>query len=430
MSWNFHRYYTNKTEGLISKLKLSDTESGALKALRKLIRARTRDVFEEAKKLIDEANAPEGNIRQKVASTHFRHLSPQAQEEVAQLIQGLSGQAREAFLRLKPRFWTQGSFQYDTLNIPYSTPPQEMDIDDGTYLPMELFDEKPVIGHSLLLLLVDTSLKSLVAENDGWSFEAKRTCARIRIPKKNTHIDVPMYAIPEDQFLKKELALESFTKMAFDSNDARADAWMLNRDEYELDSDSVNLALREGEQKWAKSDPKIVEDWFLESCRNNGWHLRKVCRYMKAWRDAQWKENGPSSISLMAATVNILNKHAHDSSDLGETMKLIAFHLPAEFSNGVGSPDHTDQKLLFPSVDEHGEWENEVMSKLEELNVFLAEADSAATKERALEALNKAFGKRVIDCDLIDMKRTGPAYKEDPSQALKPVPISKTMVSG
>ncbi|MGS3107590.1 cyclic GMP-AMP synthase DncV-like nucleotidyltransferase, partial [Escherichia coli] len=129
-----------------------------------------------------------------------------------------------------------------------------MDIDDGTYLPMALFDDKPIIGHRLLLLLVDTSLQSLVAENDGWIFEAKRTCARIKIPSENTHIDVPMYAIPEDQYVLKEVAIESFRKMAFDSVDARAEAWMVNRDEYELDSDSVNLALREGEQKWAKSD--------------------------------------------------------------------------------------------------------------------------------------------------------------------------------
>lgn len=430
MSWNFHRYYTNRTDGLISKLKLSDKEFDALKALRKLIRSRTRDVFEEAKKLADEGNTSEWSIRQKVVGTHFRHLSPEAQDELAQLIQGLSEQAREAFLRLTPRFWTQGSFQYDTLNSPYSTPPQEMDIDDGTYLPMALFDEKPVIGHRLLLLLVDTSLKSLVAENPGWSFEAKRTCARIRIPGKNTHIDVPMYAIPEEQFLQKEVALESFRQMTFDSNDARADAWMQNRDKYELDSTSVNLALREGEQKWAKSDPKIVEDWFLDSCRLNGWHLKKVCRYMKAWRDAQWKIKGPSSISLMAATLNILNKHPHDSSDLGETIKLIAKHLPSEFSDGVDSPDHTDLKPLFPPANEHGEWEREVVSKLKELNEILAEADAAATKEKALEALNKAFGKRVTDCNLIDMKRTGPAYKEEPTQALKPVAISQTMISG
>lgn len=430
MSWSFHRYYTNRTDGLISKLKLSDEKSEYLRALRKQIRARTRDVFEEAKKLAEETRTSTVNLREKVAVTHFRHLSPEAQKEVEELINALGDEARESFLRLKPRFWTQGSFQYDTLNVPYSTPPQEMDIDDGTYLPMALFDDKPVIGHRLLLLLVDTSLKSLVAENDGWTFEAKRTCARIKIPSENTHIDVPMYAIPEEQFVLKEVALESFRKMTFDSVDARADAWMVNRDEYELDSDSVNLALREGEQKWAKSDPKIVEDWFLESCRVNGWHLRKVCRFMKAWRDAQWKEKGPSSISLMAATLNVLNKYTHDSTDLGATMSLIALHLPEEFRNGVESPDHTDDKPLFPPVEAHGEWEQEVITKLEELNNCLSEADAAETKELALKALNKAFGDRVTDHDLIDRKVAGPAYHEEPSKALKPVVISQTMSSG
>ncbi|MCV5925990.1 hypothetical protein OFO11_29305, partial [Escherichia coli] len=41
------------------------------------------------------------------------------------------------------------------------------DIDDGTYIPMTVFESEPSIGHTLLLLLVDTSLKSLEAENDG-----------------------------------------------------------------------------------------------------------------------------------------------------------------------------------------------------------------------------------------------------------------------
>ncbi|MFA0108165.1 hypothetical protein AB4441_24650, partial [Vibrio splendidus] len=54
--------------------------------------------------------------------------------------------------------------------------------------------------------------------------------------------------------------------------------------EYEkLDSENVNLALRDGEPgspKWMNSDPKIVEDWFEGECRRIGKHLRKICRYM------------------------------------------------------------------------------------------------------------------------------------------------------
>src|SRR5258707_12842423 len=35
-----------------------------------------------------------------------------------------------------PRFFTQGSYAYDTLNRPTQVPPQQADMDDGCYLPM------------------------------------------------------------------------------------------------------------------------------------------------------------------------------------------------------------------------------------------------------------------------------------------------------
>lgn len=52
---------------------------------------------------------------------------------------------------------------------------------------------------------------------------------------------------------------------------------------------------------------------------------------------------GPSSISLMTAVVNILDRESHNGSDLTGTMKLIAVLLPEEFNRGVESPDDTDE---------------------------------------------------------------------------------------
>ncbi|MCV5934379.1 hypothetical protein OFO87_30110, partial [Escherichia coli] len=90
-----------------------------------------------------------------------------------------------------------------------------------------------------------------------------------------------------------------------------------------------------------------------ESCKRIGGHLRSVCRFMKAWRDAQWEVGGPSSISLMTAVVNILDRESHNGSDLTGTMKLIARLLPEEFNRGVESPDVTDEKPLFPAESNH-----------------------------------------------------------------------------
>ena len=430
MTWNFHQYYTNRNDGLMGKLVLTDEEKNNLKALRKIIRLRTRDVFEEAKgiaKAVKKSVLTFEIIQEKVSKTKIKHLSASDQLEVAKLIHEMDDDARDEFLGLTPRFWTQGSFQYDTLNRPFQ-PGQEMDIDDGTYMPMPIFESEPKIGHSLLVLLVDASLKSLVAENHGWKFEAKQTCGRIKIEAEKTHVDIPMYAIPKDEFVKKQVALkanrsllESVSCESYDSDDT---------DSYEVDSENVNLALREGERKWVNSDPKIVEDWFNDSCGRIGKHLRKVCRFMKAWRDAQWDVGGPSSISLMAATVNILDRVSHDSSDLGDTMKIVAKNLPGEFARGVESPDDTDEKPLFPPSYKHGRREMDIMSKLERLPEILSSAESADSKSEALKKINMAFGNRVTNSDLIVLAKALPAFDQEPSSASKPEKISSTMVSG
>lgn len=433
MTWNFHRYYSDSTDGLIGKLRLAEPRVVKLKGLRDLVRNRIKEVFNEAKELVKTSTVTISleSITARVANTRLKYLSPQAQAEAAILLRDMDDEARKAFLALTPRFWTQGSFQYDTLNNPYATPPQEMDIDDGTYLPMAIFEDRPVIGHRLLLLLVDSSLKSLVYENVGWQFEAKRTCARLKIPAEHTHIDVPMYAIPQDQFVLKEAALTKSRGMGMESMDSISGSLTLNRADYELDEDCVNLALREGDQKWIKSDPKIVEDWFKESCRRIGPHLRSICRFLKSWRDVQWeKGGGPSSISLMAATVSILDRIPHDKNDLGATMRILAKHLPDEFSKGVESPDPTSEKPLFPPRIDHGQSELEIMARISELHGILIDAQQCLSKELALESINRAFGQRVLKSDLIVSEKSAPAFVSEPARGAQPASISSTMASG
>ncbi len=433
MTWNFHRYYSDSSEGLISKLELKKSRTTKLKGLRDLIRHRIKEVFNEAKELAKTSNERVSleSVTIKVAKTRLKHLSPQAQADAARLIRDMNDEVRNAFISLTPRFWTQGSFQYDTLNAPYSTPPQEMDIDDGTYLPMAIFEDRPIIGHHLLILLVDSSLMSLVHENAGWQFEAKKTCARIKIPAEHTHIDVPMYAVPEAQFLLKEAALAKSQGIGMEAMDSASRSLVLDRADYELDENCVNLALRNSDQKWMKSDPKIVEDWFNDSCLRIGEHLRSICRFMKSWRDVQWTDGGgPSSISLMAATVNILDRIAHDKDDLGATMRIVAKYLPDQFSKGVESPDHTDEKLLFPTKADHTEREIKIMSRLSELHNILTDAQNSVSKELALKSINRAFGQRVLNPDLIVSDKSAPAFNSEPARGTEAAIISNTMASG
>lgn len=441
MNWNLHHYYTNRTNGLMGKLLLNEGENEKLLYLRNTIRKRITNVFEEVGAIAKEQAA----FRQKtdylyirLLNTKLRYVTDQKIIEASSLLSQMDNETLKELSVLKPRFWTQGSFKYKTLNRPFH-PGQEMDIDDGTYLPMTFFESEPKIGHQLLTLLVDASLKSLVEENIGWEFDSKRTCARIKIPQERTHIDVPMYAIPKEQFMQKEAAVlkalnnrgiyESLGTEAYGSIQDSADDL-----EYEkLDSENVNLALRDGEPgspKWMNSDPKIVEDWFEGECRRIGKHLRKVCRYIKAWRDAQWQVGGPSSISLMAATVEVLQQQSVDSQDMGETMMVVADNLYHEFIKGVESPDETDERPLFPPESQHTNREQDIVEKLRLLPKQLRQAEIAASKSDALSKLSLVYGERVFDRELIKHKAAAPAFGQEPTKTSGSTQISPSMVSG
>lgn len=433
MTWNFHSYYTNRDVGLIGQLILADHEKDSLKALRQIVRERTRDVFDEAKQLVKSSKQFDSALlfRTEFKNTHFKYLSIDDQRKLSELIMELSPDLKAELMKISPRFWTQGSFMYDTLNRPYK-PTQEMDIDDGTYLPMQFFEDKPAIGHQLLLLLVDASLKSLAAERYGWSFEPKETCGRINIPAKNVHIDVPMYAIPYEKFLEKEILLKEAAnrRVSMEMYDSISVADHALYDQ--IETDCVNLALRKDNAKWIKSDPKDVHLWFQDACQRTGQHLRKVCRILKAWRDAgDWQEsNGPSSISLMAAVVDILDHITVDPKDFGLLMLTVARKLPDAFRNGVESPDENDDRPLFPPYYEHEPKHEEVIQKLEQLVDSLESAYAAYTKQDALDILNGEYGDRVQDLSLIVSQAAAPAYESTPFKAKEAAIISTSMKSG
>lgn len=430
MLWNFDNYYTDSKTGLISKLKLSHEQLCELRSIRQQVRERTRDVFEEARQLaleIRRENLTYEQINLKLQSTNIRYLSEEERRTVAELLKNMDEAARDDFINLQPRFGTQGSFQYDTLNQPYRQA-QEMDIDDGTYLPMTVFGNEPRIGHTILVLLVDTSLKSLVSQNSGWEFQQKQTCGRIKIKGKKTHIDVPMYAIPKDKFALKQTAMDSRHGLKTESILKAANESA--KPSFKLDPKNVNLALREGAVRWRISDPKIVEDWFEDSCKRIGPELRLVCRFLKAWRDAQFEIGGPSSISLMAAAVNILDSHAPEGNGLTAIMKVIAEKLPDQFSHELSSPDDSDDEPLFPSTDKQDERQKAIVAAMREFAGLLTAAGNETTAEKAMIRIEQAYGSRGIPSSLIVSKKAAPAYSEEPQKASEPSKINTTMISG
>ena len=95
-----------------------------------------------------------------------------------------------------------------------------------------------------------------------WRFETKPTCARLVIAI-NAHIDVPLYAIPDDEFEtleKAAIARADSTGMTLD--EARVVSWS------ELPRDKVLLAHREDD--WKVSDPREIADWFKDAVDHYG----------------------------------------------------------------------------------------------------------------------------------------------------------------
>lgn len=200
---------------------------------------------------------------------------------------------------IAPRFFTQGSFAYKTINEPAWVPPQQMDMDDGCYLPMSFVKgSQPSQAASLFFEFVDVALASLAAEQ-GWRLVEKPTCSRLVIGV-DAHIDVPLYAIPDREFLTLDEAIQK-----------RADS--LNREEAKIDrwdqlpSDCVLLAHRE--EDWKVSDPRKIHNWFVDAVDVYGEKLRRMSRYLKAWRDHHRPHlDSVSSILLMACAFKVFEE--------------------------------------------------------------------------------------------------------------------------
>jgi hypothetical protein len=195
-----------------------------------------------------------------------------------------------------PRFFTQGSWAYKTLNSP-ARYLQQADIDDGCYLPMSFVSQtqRPSKAASIFFEAAEEALSGLVKDRNWKLITDKPTCIRIEF-SSFAHIDIPLYAIPDSEFQTlAKLAMERFGYISF------ADALLKSEQDIwtALPRDHVLLAHRECD--WKASDPRPVKDWFLNEIEIKGEQLRRVVRYLKALRDWKWESGGPSSILLMAA---------------------------------------------------------------------------------------------------------------------------------
>lgn len=288
---------------------------------------------------------------------------------------------------LNPKFWTQGSYAYKTMNNPATNPPQQIDLDDGVYFPMALLDGKPHAVKDKLLKLVKLILTEL-AESKGWGVSVKPTCLRLEVNKR-VHIDIPVYAIPEEKYVMLKSAMESRNSFA----DSLSESEIIS-----LEPDQVHLA-RWDNDDWIKSDPMDLHDWFISKTKIHGRQfLRRSCRYMKAWRDNTWDKGGPSSITLMVAVAkvfddNLMVNKKEFSTDC-EAILAIAKELPGIFNSQIKNPIAEDE-IMFPRGINQSEVDA-IRQQVREFSDSLINAlCNSQTEQQVVDEFMTIFGSRL-----------------------------------
>lgn len=236
------------------------------------------------------------------------------------------------------RFLWQGSKVYKTDVDPAQKPPQKTDLDDGIYLRTSFFDgANPAISSEMFFRFIENALKGLCDEN-GWELITnKDTCVCVIIGKA-LKIDLPLYSIPDKEFEE----LQKATMRSFGIDISIHGNKMLNIFDAEpslrIASDRVMLAHRK--KGWISSDPKALQDWFDEKALEFGPQLKRICRYLKGWRDYTFAKGGPESITLMVCAVIVFEEMFDqiNSERDDEAFLTVAKQLPTLFQGDIENP--------------------------------------------------------------------------------------------
>ena len=297
---------------------------------------------------------------------------------------------------LAPKFRMQGSFAYFTANEPEQQPPQEVDLDDGVFLPVSFLTlqggRHPSVVSQGYFLAVERCLKDLCRRNRWSLITDKPSCVRVQITR-SAHIDLALYAIADEQFRQLEEAAAK--SLSAQQRQAVQDSPELSEALYRsLSADGIMLAHRD--EGWKPSDPRKLEDWVKAGVERHGPQLRRVWRYLKGWRDFQWEESRLASVALMAAAVTIFDRngpHLTDSRD-DLAMRIVGEALPTVLAARIENPVVEGQRLDEGwGVEERSAYVQAAQRLCAEMTSAMAASDS----ETAIEVLQNAFGRRIPD---------------------------------
>lgn len=315
--------------------------------------------------------------------------------------------ARDEKPRLSPKFRGQGSYVYATLNQPTHNPPQEMDFDDGMFLPTSFLSENggshPIVASRGYFALVESALEPLCREK-GWILNpgrARPSCVRVCLNNGRSHLDIALYAIPDDQY---HVLVEKAATASNRSFGVIDEGIMFDSVYETIAADQIMLAHRE--DGWKVSDPRKLEAWFLNAVKTHGEQLRRLSRYLKGWRDHTWENCRLSSIALMAGAVRFFEEAREyfvGRDDLA--LQALAANLPTYLSQHIPNPV-VDGRLDEGWDDGPNPCRNEFVAKATALKASVSAALAEPTAVAASAALRKIFGAHFpADASLISEDR-------------------------
>lgn len=324
-----------------------------------------------------------------------------------------------------PHFFTQGSWAYKTLNAPCRFP-QQADLDDGVYLPFSYIESQPPAKMSDLLFASVEEILGELAREKGWKLDTKNdNCTRL-IVDGGKHVDVPVYSIPDREFDMLVKASASMVALNFmmDSADFQEQRdlqeWQL------MPTHGVLMATKS--RGWQDSDPRPVRDWVENQVLIKGPQLRRIMRYLKAWRDYEvWGKDDPKSILLMVAADEAFDMAIDRRDDLA-LLKVLK-RLPAILSGKVINPATKDkaedeQEDLAARMDKHG-IRADVIARIKQFASRLEYAiDTCGAPSAACEVLIELLGDRVpFDPDRVTQSTV---LSQPPKKTQSVAPLGKT----
>lgn len=243
----------------------------------------------------------------------------------------------------QPTFCWQGSYAMKTVVNPLAE--KEYDIDDGVYL--QGYDNTE-IDEWITPSTAHNWIKDAVKDRTSIDVINKDTCVRVPYAA-GYHVDLPIYICKDD--------------IAYLAHKTKG---------------------------WIESDPKAFKDWFVSKVNSNdyGEQLRRVVKYLKAWRD--YKNIPLKGIEITILATNAFDKYDdRDDKSLKNTVETIISTLEQSFECKKPVIPEED---LFDGASETKK--TTIINGLKTLQDNLSKAIDESDEKKASEYLQKSFGSR------------------------------------